>query len=393
MQAIWSIFVTNALYSKTVSIFYLDNLLAGACQDPSGNRFNDNIVKASVPEASQPIPPSEDFTAALYINGSTNLCLRRNTLSVIAPASTIGAYFGTVAEGEGVASMLDSAIVAVRSYDGVARGVFNALEGSLRILHSSIDVAIMDDNSPYRAQGVLASQSAGVRINSSAVVLDQDTNFFVPISGALLQVDYITRWSSSTHELVSPSPEDPVSPVVRAQFGLTDPVCTVEWGTHCYLADPRFLREGTWGEWQNVAEVEAYYGIDSLSPCIDSADTLWGYDPDRTLPDIGRFYYAHPTGTSDHDYPVATTVALAPAYPNPFNNTTTISFAVQRASHVRVLAYDILGRQISVIESGLVNAGSHIIQLNADGFASGTYFVRLEVDGAPVAQQRVILLK
>ncbi len=392
LQAVWNMLRTSGMYSKAVKLNFLDNVSTNACENPDGNRFSDNIVKVIVP-ADCTGGPFDSFSAALYINGSTNLCLRRNALSVLAPSSVIGAYFGTVDPGEGVASNLDSAVVSVRSYDGTAKGVYNAIEGALRILHCSVDVGIIDGESSFRAQGIIASQTAFVNVNSSTIVLDRDSAFFVPVSGGMLQVDHITRWSISTHDLFAPTPDLPLSPIIEGDLNLDDPILSVVWGPHCYYADPRFLRQGEWGAWTNFAEVEAYYGIDALSPCVDTADTLWGFDPDHTLPDIGRYYYPQFSEASDPGYPGATSVALAPAYPNPFNSSTTIPFVLQRAGTVRMVAFDLLGRQVAVINAGQLNAGDHRVLLNADGFATGLYIVQVEVEGAPVARQRVLLLK
>lgn len=392
MQAVWNVLRTTGMYSKTVRLNYLDNLSTNACDNPDGNRFSDNIVKVVVP-ADCTGGPFDTFSAPLYINGSTNLCLRRNALSALAPSSVIGAYFGMIDPGEGTASNLDSATVSVRSYGGTAKGVYNAIEGALRILHCSIDVGIVDVESSFRPQGIIASQTAFVSVNSSTIVLDRDSAFFVPVSGGMLQVDHITRWSVTTHDFSAPPPDEPLGPIIQGDLALDDPVLNVVWGPHCYLADPRFLRRGEWGAWTNFAQVEAYYGIDAMSPCIDTADTLWGYDPDHTLPDIGRYYYAQSTDVPDRDDLIATSVALAPAYPNPFNNSTTIPFALQRAGSVRLLAFDVLGRQVSIVDAGRLSPGSHHVLLNANGFASGLYVVQVEVEGAPVAQQRVILLK
>ncbi len=392
MQAVWNMLRTTGMYSKTVRLNYLDNFSTNACDNPDGNRFSDNIVKVVVP-ADCTGGPFDSFTAALYINGSTNLCLRRNALSVLAPSSVIGAYFGMIDPGEGVASNLDSAVVTVRSYSGTARGIYNAIEGALRVLHCSIDVGIIDTESSFRPQAIIASQMAFVNVNSSTIVLDRDSAFFVPVSGGMLQVDHITRWSITTHDLSAPVPHAPLSPIVQGDLNLDDPILSVIWGPNCYYADPLFLRQGEWGAWTNFAQVEAYYGINAMSPCIDTADTLWGYDPDHTLPDIGRYYYPQFTDASDRDDPVVASVALAPAYPNPFNNSTTIPFALQRAGNVRMVAFDVLGRQVAVIDAGRLSPGSHHVLLNANGFASGLYIVQVEVEGAPVAQQRVILLK
>jgi hypothetical protein len=65
-------------------------------------------------------------------------------------------------------------------------------------------------------------------------------------------------------------------------------------------------------------------------------------------------------------------------YPNPFNPTTVISCQWSVVSEIRLVVYDILGREVAVLAQGLRQPGIFRIPWNADGFSSGTYFCRLE---------------
>jgi hypothetical protein len=77
------------------------------------------------------------------------------------------------------------------------------------------------------------------------------------------------------------------------------------------------------------------------------------------------------------DAPVPQELTLS-VFPNPFNATTVISFTVPHEGKIKLLLYDITGRLTRVIEEGRVEAGAHQVLLNAEGMASGIYFVRLE---------------
>jgi hypothetical protein len=68
---------------------------------------------------------------------------------------------------------------------------------------------------------------------------------------------------------------------------------------------------------------------------------------------------------------------LAQNYPNPFNPTTTISFGLPSNSFVVLKVFDALGREVSVLVSEELAAGSYTRQWNAAGLASGVYFYRL----------------
>ena len=70
--------------------------------------------------------------------------------------------------------------------------------------------------------------------------------------------------------------------------------------------------------------------------------------------------------------------ALHQNYPNPFNPTTTISFSLPSRSVVSLKIFDVMGREISTIVSGELQAGSYTRQWNASAFSSGVYFYRME---------------
>ena len=74
---------------------------------------------------------------------------------------------------------------------------------------------------------------------------------------------------------------------------------------------------------------------------------------------------------------------LSQNYPNPFNAQTTIEFALGVAGEIDLSVYDLLGRKIVNLKSGMLNAGRHsLIWDGANGggrvVASGIYFYRLE---------------
>lgn len=68
-------------------------------------------------------------------------------------------------------------------------------------------------------------------------------------------------------------------------------------------------------------------------------------------------------------------------YPNPFNPTTKIKYDLPKQGKVKLIIYDILGREIKrLINNELMPAGRHTIEFTGHHLASGVYFYRLEVD-------------
>ena len=84
--------------------------------------------------------------------------------------------------------------------------------------------------------------------------------------------------------------------------------------------------------------------------------------------------------------------ALESAYPNPFNPTTTLSFAIPVASEVSLSIYNLKGREVASLIDGIMDAGYHSVVWNADNHSSGVYFVKM-LAGEFVNTQKLMLVK
>ncbi len=79
-------------------------------------------------------------------------------------------------------------------------------------------------------------------------------------------------------------------------------------------------------------------------------------------------------------------------FPNPFNPSTTITYAVPDAQHVSLKVFDLLGREVATLVDDVVPAGRHQAVFDARDFASGSYIYRLAAGGF-VQINRMILMK
>jgi len=84
--------------------------------------------------------------------------------------------------------------------------------------------------------------------------------------------------------------------------------------------------------------------------------------------------------------------ALSPNYPNPFNPTTTISFALPTATTVNLTVYDLSGRQVATLVNGWRVAGTHEVTFDGSNLASGVYTYRLQA-GDFIANGKMALMK
>ena len=83
---------------------------------------------------------------------------------------------------------------------------------------------------------------------------------------------------------------------------------------------------------------------------------------------------------------------LSKAYPNPFNPSTNIRYALPTEQDIDLGVYDMNGLRVADLYSGSQSAGEHSLVWNASGFPSGIYFVRLFV-GDMVQTMKVVLMK
>jgi YVTN family beta-propeller protein len=85
------------------------------------------------------------------------------------------------------------------------------------------------------------------------------------------------------------------------------------------------------------------------------------------------------------------------SYPNPFNQSTTIKFAVHEPVHVRIAVYDVRGRLVTTILDKKMAPGIHTAAWNGTDrrgrrVASGLYFCRLEA-GEVVSTRKMMMLQ
>jgi N-acetylneuraminic acid mutarotase len=67
-------------------------------------------------------------------------------------------------------------------------------------------------------------------------------------------------------------------------------------------------------------------------------------------------------------------------FPNPFNPTTTIPYALSRKAQVKLTVYDLLGREVQVLVNNKEQpAGTYNTSFNGVNLAGGIYFYRLQV--------------
>jgi Secretion system C-terminal sorting domain len=89
---------------------------------------------------------------------------------------------------------------------------------------------------------------------------------------------------------------------------------------------------------------------------------------------------------------VANYYSLQQNYPNPFNPVTNIKFSVPLSGQVRLVIFDILGKEVEVLLNEYKHPGVYNVDFDASHLSSGIYFYRLEANDY-VQTKKMLLVK
>ncbi|MCW8824734.1 MAG: alpha/beta hydrolase-fold protein [Ignavibacteriaceae bacterium] len=154
-----------------------------------------------------------------------------------------------------------------------------------------------------------------------------------------------------------------------------------------------------WGSYegsltQNMRSLKDYllnanYELDWLERPEGHSWGLWRASIDMMLE---YFFPDNSSGIIAENNFVPDNIILYQNYPNPFNPSTNIRFEVPHSTHIKLVLYDLLGREIKILFEGGALAGMNEIELNAENLAGGIYFYRL-ISEDFIATKKLILLK
>ena len=83
---------------------------------------------------------------------------------------------------------------------------------------------------------------------------------------------------------------------------------------------------------------------------------------------------------------------LYPNFPNPFNPSTTIAYALPETGSVQIVVYNMLGKKVATLVDEKQSAGLNTIEWDASTLPSGLYFYKISA-GRFQAQQKCLLVK
>src|SRR4030095_6456398 len=86
------------------------------------------------------------------------------------------------------------------------------------------------------------------------------------------------------------------------------------------------------------------------------------------------------TGLRPIENEIQSQFSLSQNYPNPFNPITNIKFSIPEQGSVKLVIYDILGREVATLLNEVKPAGNYLIDFDGSNLASGVYFYTLKVN-------------
>jgi len=89
----------------------------------------------------------------------------------------------------------------------------------------------------------------------------------------------------------------------------------------------------------------------------------------------------------------ANTISSLHNYPNPFHNTTNISYTLENSSYVSIAVYNQIGSKVADQENSEKSAGRHELEWNAEALSEGIYFLEVKANNSVMTKKLVIIKK
>ena len=80
-------------------------------------------------------------------------------------------------------------------------------------------------------------------------------------------------------------------------------------------------------------------------------------------------------------------------YPNPFNSSSKLKYEIAKLSNVRIVIYDITGREVQTLVNETLKPGLYETTFDGSKLSSGIYFYSLIVEGKSIAVKKMAMVK
>jgi hypothetical protein len=177
--------------------------------------------------------------------------------------------------------------------------------------------------------------------------------------------------------------------------------------TNREICNEGIFEENIFGKIDTVMHLNQYYYCKAfnlsyrIGPVwISNDDSYMTIDYDKyylVYAKIGGIEYGTFVDVEDEEINNPKLYFLSQNYPNPFNPTTIIKYAIPsnvkgETASVKLVIYDVLGREIKTLINEEHSAGTYDVEFNANELTSGIYFYKLQ-SGSFIETKKMLLLR
>ena len=98
------------------------------------------------------------------------------------------------------------------------------------------------------------------------------------------------------------------------------------------------------------------------------------------------------TNSGNNNTTIPASTSLEQNYPNPFNPATIIKFNVSKSGNVKIVVYDVMGREVQTLVNESRKPGTYVTSFDGSALNSGVYFYKISA-GDYSETMRMILEK
>ncbi|MDE2828102.1 MAG: T9SS type A sorting domain-containing protein [Bacteroidota bacterium] len=142
---------------------------------------------------------------------------------------------------------------------------------------------------------------------------------------------------------------------------------------------------------------EVISGADSISIRVDASESVARYYCEVTNDALPYLTLVSTIKTTDATPTRSTPVpegrvqiTVGKNYPNPFGISTTIPFSLVEPGLVRVVVYDLLGREVLTLTEKMFSAGEHVVRLDAASLSQGVYTYVISAGNVQIGHSMVV---
>ena len=130
----------------------------------------------------------------------------------------------------------------------------------------------------------------------------------------------------------------------------------------------------------------------SVAACGPAVHVVWTDDRDGN----NEIYYTqNPTGNTvslkNTNTALPQYFSLSHNYPNPFNPKSNIKFQIAKLSSVKLIVFDVLGREISTLVNEKLTPGTYQVEWDGSNYPSGMYFYKLITENYTETRKMVLV--